>query len=183
MTRTAGASAWKSSSKTHRNTKSVARRELDDFYAALSALAREYQFRDRESKAFAGLSVTECYVLEVLGEGETLSVSAIGRELRLDKSTASRAISRLVDAGLVRRLDDPHEHRAWRVVLTTKGHAAVARATGRVKEQIRPVLRRLSPAARRNVIAVLRQVSQLTRERVRGGASSAGDVIGSRSPA
>jgi DNA-binding MarR family transcriptional regulator len=155
-----------------RRPKKVARHELDEFYSALSALAREYQFRDRESEAYGGLSVTECYALEVLAERETMSVGAVARELRLDKSTTSRAISRLVEAGLARRLEDPQEHRAWRVLLTTKGHAAVARATGRVKDQVRPVLSRLSPQARRAVIAVLRDVAQLTRERVRGSSSS-----------
>jgi DNA-binding MarR family transcriptional regulator len=151
-----------------RRPQSVARHELDQFYSALSALAREYQFRDREAEAYGGLSVTECYVLEVLAEGEMMSVSAVAHELRLDKSTASRAISGLEEAGLVRRLDDPQEHRAWRVILTTKGHAAVARASGRVKEQVRPVLSRLSLRARRELIVVLRDVARLTRERMRG---------------
>lgn len=162
-----------------RRSKNVARHDLDDFYFALSALAREYQFRDRDAECYGGLSVTECYALEVLAEGEAMSVNAVARELRLDKSTASRAISRLVAAGLARRLEDPLEHRAWRVILTTKGHAAVARATGRVKDQVRPVLRRLSPRARRQLIGVLRDVAQLTRERVRGS-SSASSVRGMR---
>jgi DNA-binding MarR family transcriptional regulator len=142
--------------------------ELDAFYSALSALAREYQFRDRDSTVVEGLSVTECYTLETLAEGEPMSVNAVAAELRLDKSTASRAISALVVVGLARRTADPHEHRAWRVLLTPKGRAAFERITGRVKQQLRPVLARLDARTRARLTATLAEVALLTRERMRG---------------
>ena len=146
----------------------VGKGELDEFYLALSALAREYQFRDREAEVSDGLSVTECYALEVLAEGEMMSVNAVARELRLDKSTASRTITTLVELGLARRMEDPDEHRAWRIVLTSRGHAEVERRKRRVEDQLRPVLSGLDAATTRKLVDALREIARLTRQRIRG---------------
>jgi DNA-binding MarR family transcriptional regulator len=150
-----------------RPARAVSRRELDRFYSALSALAREYQFRDRDTRWYEGLAVTECYTLEVLAERGALSVNAIAAELRLDKSGASRAVARLVQSGLVKRLADPTEHRAWRVVISAKGRATIDRMTGRVKQQVRPILGKLTVQQRRQLTAMLSQLADLTRARLR----------------
>ena len=158
-----------------RRTRPAARRppsvaaDLDALYAALSALARESQFRDRQLVWAEGLTVTECYALEALVQGGPLSVTGVAQELRLNKSTASRALDTLVRRGLATRADDPEEHRAWRVWATPRGRAVNARMAARVKADFKPLFEHLAPAHRRRLVAFLWEVARATRRRIRRG--------------
>lgn len=139
---------------------------LHPFYQALSALARAYQLRDRSTLLAEGVTVTECYALEAVIRDPGCSVTAVARELGLNKSSASRAILALERRGLLRRAEDPKEHRAVRLEPTARGRARHRRVVTRVAAEYRGLLSSISPARRRQLVDTLERLAELTRKRL-----------------
>jgi DNA-binding MarR family transcriptional regulator len=140
--------------------------ELRAFYQALSALARLYQFRDREDLFREGVTVTECYSLEAVIRTSGISVNGVAAALRLNKSTASRTIEAMEKRGLVERRPDPAEHRAWLVVATAAGRRLHARIAARVMNEYRGVLETVSPSDRKRLTRLLEDIANVTRQRL-----------------
>lgn len=65
-------------------------------------------------------------ILRYLHVTGPVQIGCIAQHLRVDLSVASRQISALVDAGLVRRTVDDGDRRARTIGLTDQGHDAVA---------------------------------------------------------
>lgn len=81
---------------------------------------------DRQIKAGAvccGVSLAQCHALMELGMRSEASIAELAGMLRLDRSTLSRTIDNLVQAGLVTREIDPEDRRYMQVRLTEKGQA------------------------------------------------------------
>jgi DNA-binding MarR family transcriptional regulator len=66
------------------------------------------------------LTVAQFHCLRTIGRMESPSMSALSRELRLHPSTVTALVDVLVERGLVRRRDDPHDRRVVRVEFTEK---------------------------------------------------------------
>jgi DNA-binding MarR family transcriptional regulator len=130
-------------------------------------VARAYQMRDPDTVVGEGLTVTECYTLEVLARRGPFTVTEVARELGVDKSTSSRAITTLVEAGLARRADDPSEHRAWRVSATPRGKALHRQLALGVAHEYGPLLESLTPANRATVLEALAAIGEVTQRRLR----------------
>lgn len=137
----------------------------DDFYEAFNGLVRFYQFRDRDRSCCGGLTVTECHVLEATLAEAPPSISELGAALRMNKSTASRAVVRLEGRGLVRRHDDAANHRTWRVVPTPRGRAAHTAIVRGLKAEQRALLGTLAPEERRRFTELLRALHTLAARR------------------
>jgi DNA-binding MarR family transcriptional regulator len=80
------------------------------------------------SRAFAnqcrettGLSIPEWRVLAVLGLQTSLTSQDVVQRTAMDKAKVSRAVSSLVDKGLVLRDGDPYDHRLNRLSMTPAG--------------------------------------------------------------
>jgi DNA-binding MarR family transcriptional regulator len=80
------------------------------------------------SRAFAnqcrettGLSIPEWRVLAVLGRQTSLTSQDVVQRTAMDKAKVSRAVSSLVDKGLVLRDGDPYDHRLNRLSMTPAG--------------------------------------------------------------
>jgi DNA-binding MarR family transcriptional regulator len=67
------------------------------------------------------LSSSQYAVLLLLDGAKGWRLTDLSERLRLDKSTVTRIIDRLEQANLVRRIADPDDRRAQRVVLTAWG--------------------------------------------------------------
>lgn len=139
---------------------------LHPFYEALSALARAYQLRDRSTLLAEGVTVTGCYALEAVIREPGSSVTAVARELGLDKSSASRAILALERRGLLRRAEDPKEHRAVRLEPTARGRSLHRRVVTGVVAEYRGLLASISPARRRQLVETLERLAEVTRKRL-----------------
>ncbi len=74
----------------------------------------------RYSRAF-GISIPEWRVLAVLGNFAPLSSNEICGLTAMDKAKVSRAVTRLVSAGLLRRRVNPNDRRHIMLTLTKKG--------------------------------------------------------------
>lgn len=75
-----------------------------------------------------GLNPTQFAILERLsGRNDGLSVKQIASEIGVTQPTATDSVMALEAKGYVTKLVDPNDGRAWRVVLTNAGAAALSR--------------------------------------------------------
>lgn len=116
-------------------TRGASRIELEDFLpyrlsilsqAVNQSLAKIY------AKQF-NISVYEWRVITALGNWAPLSASAVGERTRMDKVRVSRAVSRLMELGLVKRQQDKLDRRRFDLRLSAKG--------ARVYQQALPLAR------------------------------------------
>lgn len=86
---------------------------------------------EREAGARLGLPLGEHHLLVQLARAPEIGLRPTDLATRslLTKSGLTRAIDRLVDAGLVERRVCPTDGRSYFLALTTKGRRAVVRAT------------------------------------------------------
>src|SRR5688572_27500075 len=92
-----------------------------DLQAAVAALVRVYQFRDRDRICCHDISVTQCYALETLVDHGPMRLTALAERLFLDKSTTSRVVSSLVRKGYVEQRPESSDRRAMAVSATQRG--------------------------------------------------------------
>lgn len=71
-----------------------------------------------------GLTLPEIMMLRLIGR-RTLNVAEVAEAVALSQSAASRAVDRLVRAGLISRQEDPHDRRNKRLGLTGAGVARI----------------------------------------------------------
>jgi DNA-binding MarR family transcriptional regulator len=94
------------------------------------------------SKVHSGLELSAYATLRLLDSEGPLRASVIGEQFKLDKSTVSRQLSRLIDWGLVERAPDPSDGRAHLVAITPTGHARLTSITEERKVELRRLLER-----------------------------------------
>ncbi len=101
--------------------------ELSAFLPYRLAVAAGRVSRDfamRYEKAF-GFSIAEWRVLAHLSQEEEVSIRDIHARIDMDKSKASRAATRLEDAGFVTKVLNPSDRRLVCLSLTPKGRATM----------------------------------------------------------
>ena len=74
-----------------------------------------------------GLSVTQWRVMAALGRFAPLTASEVGQRIILDKVAVSRAVSGLMQAGLVERATDSSDRRRSSLRLSPRGRTVHAR--------------------------------------------------------
>ncbi len=79
-------------------------------------------FAERYESRF-GLSIPEWRVMAVLGEAGERPTQAVIEATEMDRVKVSRAVTRLVDKGLVARRTAPEDLRSQLLTLTRKGQA------------------------------------------------------------
>jgi DNA-binding MarR family transcriptional regulator len=70
-----------------------------------------------------GLNLAEYRIISILALAEAFSIRDIAEHAQLDKAHATRALTDLIDRGLVTRVVDPQDRRLRVVRLTTAGQA------------------------------------------------------------
>jgi len=136
-------------------------RDNEDLYEALDRLVRAYQFRDRDRTCYYDLSVNECYALQTLCRRTDMTQNELAAELLLDKSTTSRLVTRMEEAGHLRRTPDPNDARFQRLCATASGrrlHAKVRRDL--LKRQV-DLIADLPADSRRIAVTVLQRLADL----------------------
>jgi DNA-binding MarR family transcriptional regulator len=141
-------------------------RDTRDLYAALTDLVRLYQFRDRNVICCHDVSVTQCYALQTLTRGGSMTLGALAKDLLLDKSTASRVIETLERKGYVRRSSHPQDARAILIDRTAKGRVLHDRIERELIAEEREIIANLEPAVRRAAIGVVRDLARLAAARM-----------------
>src|SRR5687768_3457891 len=137
--------------------------------AAVAALVRVYQFRDRDRICCHDISVTQCHALEALVEHGPMRLSDLTERLFLDKSTTSRVVQTLVKKGYVEQGADAQDGRAIALSATRKGRSLCGRITDDLVDQQKRLLQDLDPDVRAGVVQVLRRLAQAADARFRSG--------------
>jgi DNA-binding MarR family transcriptional regulator len=104
-----------------------------------------------------GLTPALFAVLNYLRAHEGAIQQQVGTAMGIDRSTMVALVDELERLGLARRRPHPQDRRAREVLLTTKGRRALGRARTLAAEVEDEVLRGLSPAERRRLVALLRK--------------------------
>ena len=71
-----------------------------------------------------GMTVFDCAVLMVIGQGNPIQSAELARRMNVKPSTISIYIKRLMKKGLVRMERDDNDRRAWWLHLSTPGKVA-----------------------------------------------------------
>jgi DNA-binding MarR family transcriptional regulator len=140
-------------------------RDAADLYGSMTEFLRVYQFRDRDRVGYHGLTITQCYVLEILIRRGALTLNELAAEMRLDKSTLSRVVGGLENKREITRTSNPADGRSILLEATPSGVRRYQRVEADIVAENAQVLAGFSPAARRQIIVLIDALVQAARER------------------
>jgi DNA-binding MarR family transcriptional regulator len=113
--------------------------------------------RSEEALESLGLTTALFALLNVLGAHEGAIQQEIGAAMRIDPSTMVSLIDQLETAGLAKRRPRAMDRRAREVAITPKGRRVLEQARQLAMQVEDDVLRGLSGAERRRLLALLRR--------------------------
>src|SRR5438477_11732696 len=99
-------------------------------------------------------------ILEVLLNKGPLPVNTIGPKVHLTPGSISTAVDRLVERGMVSRVESPEDRRVRVVSLTAKGKELIAPIFRKHAAEIRKVFADASPKELRTLEATLKQIGK-----------------------
>jgi MarR family 2-MHQ and catechol resistance regulon transcriptional repressor len=120
------------------------------------------------SIAELGMCLTDFGVLEALLHKGPLSVNALGGKLGLTSGSATTAIDRLVERGLVERTVAAADRRARIVALTRTGRALVARAFAEHELAMDRAVAGLGDDERALLVGLLKTLGRQAEQRLTG---------------
>ena len=107
-----------------------------------------------------GIDDTDFRILEALLNKGPLPVNTIGPKVYLTPGSISTAVDRLLDRGLVRRVESPEDRRVRIVSLTAKGKDLIAPIFRRHAAEIRKVFADASPKELRTLETTLKKIGK-----------------------
>ena len=103
-------------------------------------------------------------VLVMVASRRRMNLGAVAAALGVHPSNATRAVERLVVAGLLHRSDDPADRRNLQLELTGAGRALVDRVMDDRRAAIAEILDRMPASRRRALVPVLRSFAEAAGE-------------------
>ncbi len=103
-------------------------------------LSRTLRFFDRKSQDNTGVTLNQCYMLDLIRENKIMPLSELHERLGIDKSTTTRLIEPLLKRGLLEKMKSQQDKRASYVVITKNGEEVFHNARNRSFVAIRKVL-------------------------------------------
>jgi MarR family transcriptional regulator, 2-MHQ and catechol-resistance regulon repressor len=119
--------------------------------------AAEYLYAGLEE---TGIDDTDFRVLEVLLNKGPLPVNTIGPKVHLTPGSISTAVDRLVERGLVSRVESPEDRRVRLVSLTPKGKELIAPIFRKHAAEIRKVFADASLKELRALETILKKIGK-----------------------
>jgi MarR family transcriptional regulator, 2-MHQ and catechol-resistance regulon repressor len=107
-----------------------------------------------------GIDDTDFRILEALLNKGPLPVNTIGPKVYLTPGSISVAVDRLLDRGLVSRVESPEDRRVRMVSLTAKGKKLIAPIFRKHAAEIRKVFAHASPKELRALEATLKKIGK-----------------------
>lgn len=127
----------------------------------------------RATQAFVGLALrsldaagtpitlAQYRMLAALHAEDNQNVRDLAAALGVERSTATRMYTRLVNGGLVGRKDDPTDGRAVVVSLTTNGRKVVAAVTQARRKNVAALMSSLTTTRRQQLVDLLDEFGEL----------------------
>jgi MarR family 2-MHQ and catechol resistance regulon transcriptional repressor len=151
--------------KRARTTTASSKADAAALYAAMTELLRAYQFRDRDRVGYHGLTITQCYVLEILLRRGPITLNELAAEMYLDKSTLSRVVDGLERKRAVRRVSNPGDGRSTLIEATRAGAQRYRRVEAEIVGENARLLSGFSAPVRRQLVELIGALSRAVRER------------------
>ncbi len=104
---------------------------LSSFRRRLRQLERTVMAQLQQDPSCCGVSITQCHTLLEIEESGPTTLTRLADRLELDKSTLSRSIDTMVEAGWVERTVHPDSRRAVWIALTARGRSICNRINRR----------------------------------------------------
>jgi DNA-binding MarR family transcriptional regulator len=134
--------------------------QAKQLHRAVKDLVQQYQLRDRNDICCYGISVSQCYTLDILETHGTLPMQALAERLQLAISTVTRIVDQLVDKGLVERQSAPWDRRVCQVQLTMAGASLLSTIQAELLARQEAILQRIPAEARDHVIWAVEELSR-----------------------
>ena len=127
----------------------------DDVVESVLAAARVLVAMSAQSVAESPETVTfpQFRVLVMVASQRSMNLGGVAARLGVHPSNATRAVDRLVAAGLLDRRDDPADRRNLVLQVTPAGHALVQDVMQRRRNAIAEILKQMSPEQRQQFAA------------------------------
>ena len=110
------------------------------------------------------VSLPQLRVLVMVASRGGVNLAAVATALGVHPSNATRAVERLVVAGLLHRRDDPTDRRNLQLELTERGRDLVGRVMDDRRAVILAILERMPADRRRALVPVLRSFAEAAGE-------------------
>ena len=127
---------------------------------ALADLIRVLQFRDRDRACCYDLSVSQCHALQALIQTGPMTVTQLGGQLYLEKSTASRLAKALLAKDLVRKRAPQADGRVVILQVTEAGHRLARKILNDLSEEYMDLLEGFEPEVRAALPLLLDRLKQ-----------------------
>lgn len=115
-------------------------------------LLRKFQMRDRNETSCCGVTVSQCYTLDALGEHGEMSMVQLARKMFLDKSTMTRVVDGLIERELVERRLDENDRRVIYIALTAAGRKVLENIRRQQMSSLRLILERIPVNERQKLL-------------------------------
>ncbi len=106
------------------------------------------------------VTLSQLRVLAMVASRNAPNLAAVAAGLGVHPSNATRAVDRLVTAGLLDRSDDPTDRRNLVLELTPKGRDVVKQVMDQRRAAIAAILERMPAGRRRSLVPVLRAFTE-----------------------
>lgn len=150
---------------THRGTLI---REAARLQESLSELIRVLQFRDRDRACCYDLSVSQCHALQSLIQHGPMTVTRLGDQLYLEKSTASRLAKSLLNKDLVRKRAPSSDGRVVILQVTEAGHRLARKIMKDLAEEYMDLLGDFEPEVTEALPRLLDRLTRTISDRTGG---------------
>lgn len=109
-------------------------------------LVRALRVSSREAEQAVGLSGAQLFVLQCLARESPCSVNELAARTATDQSSVSVVVSKLVDAGCIKRVTSSIDRRRVELSITTKGKTLLSNAPEAVQDRLLTALQELRPS-------------------------------------
>lgn len=116
---------------------------VEDIGELLQKTVRTVQILEREQIRVHGFTTSQCYILLEIYKHKMLSVNEISEKMRLEVSTITRIMDKLVRDKLLVRNRSVEDKRVVEAVLTTKGQEAAQRLQAGIAKYYRDIIENL----------------------------------------
>lgn len=150
--------------------------DIPDIRDASRRLVRELGFM-RPTLAGTALHASAVHALIEIGQRRDITAADLADILDLEKSSISRMVRKLIDAGEVAEVASERDARSKWLSLTAQGAATLARIDAFATRQVAGALDPLPPAARRSISAGLAAYARALERRRTGRLLAAAPVL------
>ncbi|MFO7715992.1 MarR family winged helix-turn-helix transcriptional regulator [Desulfosarcina sp.] len=124
----------------------------------LGRAAKAVERVDRASIAGTGLNISDFSILEALLHKGPLPINTIGRKVLLTSGSMTAAVNRLVQKGLLERIQDSADGRSYYLHLTKSGRMLIKNAYDKHTQNLEKIVEGLTARERSEVVRLLKKI-------------------------